>query len=338
LNAALALGDDVEVSKMSQSDTNILHVVDAKKVMFRSTQIIEQTEFLVNAFLHQTLVGRYISVGASISVTIYGKPYTFICSETDPKPVAAKPGQVFRIAPQTRVSWIKAKQDDSKVEINDTASYQSVGGLRDQIKLLKELIELPLTNPDLFRQYGIRPPRGVLLYGPPGTGKTLLASAVAASTGAKCFQLSASDVVSKFYGESESRLREMFEQARQHAPSIIFIDELDAIAPKRDASDSEVTKRVVGSLLALMDGIDSKPSAGGLGDRVVVLAATNRPNSLDPALRRPGRFDREIEIPIPNEKARKEILDVYIKKMPRSLFSRCSFRLCSNFFDCRLTC
>lgn len=309
LNASISLGDEVEIVKLVGKDSPQQLVIDIKKAIFQASQPIDQSEFLVNAFLHQTLVGRVISVGSSVSVSLYGKPYTFTCSQTEP-PTSAQ--NLVRIGPYTRTSWAPS----AKISATSASQfYQAVGGLEEQIKLLKELIELPLTNPDLFKRYGIKPPRGVLLYGPPGTGKTLLASAVAQSTGAKCFQLSAADVVSKYYGESESRLREIFEQARQQNPAIIFIDELDAIAPKRDSSDSEVTKRVVGSLLTLMDGIDSKSAAG---DRVVVLAATNRPNALDPALRRPGRFDREIEVPIPNEKARKGIFDVYLRNIPRT--------------------
>lgn len=322
LNGLFALGDEVEVIKLISQDPTSPKIVDAKRLTFRSTHQIDQTEFLVQLFLQQTLLGRYASVGSTIPVTMYGKTHNFILIESEPH---TERKQLLRVTSHTKIIWSKQKISDSSkepLESSVDSSYDDVGGLAEQIRLLKELIELPLSQPKLFKDYGIRPPRGVLLYGPPGTGKTLLASAVARATGSRCFHLGATDVVSKFYGDSESKLRDVFEQARQQAPSIIFIDELDAIAPKRDSSDSEVTKRVVGALLALMDGIDSKPSGSSNSpnsansDRVVVLAATNRPNSLDPALRRPGRFDREIEVPIPNERSRKEILQVYLKKMP----------------------
>jgi transitional endoplasmic reticulum ATPase len=188
-------------------------------------------------------------------------------------------------------------------------SYEDIGGLTEEIRKVREMIELPLRYPELFERLGVEAPKGVLLHGPPGTGKTLLAKAVASETNANFTSISGPEIMSKFYGESEGRLREIFEQAQQNAPSIIFIDELDSIAPKREEVTGEVEKRVVSQMLALMDGLQSR-------GKVVVIGATNRPNALDPALRRPGRFDREIEIGVPNKDGRLQILQIHTRGMP----------------------
>ncbi|HRU81808.1 MAG TPA: CDC48 family AAA ATPase, partial [Candidatus Methanomethylicus sp.] len=188
-------------------------------------------------------------------------------------------------------------------------TYEDVGGLRDAIEKVREMVELPLKHPELFKRLGIDPPKGVLLYGPPGCGKTLLAKAVANETEAYFIAINGPEIMSKFYGESEQKLREFFDEAKQHAPAIIFIDELDAIAPKREEVTGEVEKRVVAQLLALLDGLEAR------GD-VIVIGATNRQNALDPALRRPGRFDREIEIGIPDTMGRHEILQIHTRNMP----------------------
>ncbi|MEM1798808.1 MAG: CDC48 family AAA ATPase, partial [Candidatus Jordarchaeales archaeon] len=188
-------------------------------------------------------------------------------------------------------------------------TYEDIGGLKEEIRKIREMVELPLRFPEIFQRLGIEPPKGVLLYGPPGTGKTLLAKAVANETDAHFISISGPEIMSKFYGESEERLREIFEEAKKNAPSIIFIDEIDSIAPKREEVTGEVEKRVVAQLLALMDGLESR-------GQVVVIGATNRPNAIDPALRRPGRFDREIEIKIPNKDARLEILQIHTRGMP----------------------
>jgi transitional endoplasmic reticulum ATPase len=188
-------------------------------------------------------------------------------------------------------------------------SYEDIGGLNDEIKKVREMIELPLRYPELFERLGVEAPKGVLLHGPPGTGKTLLAKAVASETNANFASISGPEIMSKFYGESEGRLREIFDEAQQNAPSIIFIDELDSIAPKREEVTGEVEKRVVSQMLAVMDGLQSR-------GKVVVIGATNRPNALDPALRRPGRFDREIEIGVPNKEGRLQILQIHTRGMP----------------------
>ncbi|MEM5812420.1 MAG: CDC48 family AAA ATPase, partial [Candidatus Aenigmatarchaeota archaeon] len=182
-------------------------------------------------------------------------------------------------------------------------------GLGDAINKIREMVELPMRHPELFTKLGIEPPKGVLLYGPPGTGKTLLAKAVANESGANFYSIAGPEVMSKWYGESEANLRKIFEEAEKNAPSIIFIDEIDAIAPKREEVTGEVERRVVSQILTLMDGLKSR-------GKVIVIAATNRPNAIDPALRRPGRFDREIEIGVPDQKGRKEILQIHTRNMP----------------------
>ena len=186
-----------------------------------------------------------------------------------------------------------------------------MGGLRKQMALIREMVELPLRHPILFKQLGIKPPRGVLLYGPPGSGKTLIARAVANETGAYFFLINGPEIMSKMSGESESNLRKAFEDAEKNAPAIIFIDEVDSIAPKRDKAQGEVSKRIVSQLLTLMDGLKGR-------GQVIVIAATNRPNSIDPALRRFGRFDKEIDVGVPDEVGRMEILRIHTRNMKLS--------------------
>ncbi|KAJ2708604.1 AAA+-type ATPase, partial [Coemansia sp. D1744] len=208
--------------------------------------------------------------------------------------------------------------DDVSYSVNTQrhVDYDSIGGLEREIGEVRRLVEAALNEPELFLDYGLQPPRGVLLYGPPGTGKTLIARAVAQASGAEVHVINGAEVMSKYYGESEARLREIFTQARQHSPSIVFIDEIDALCPKRGDSESEAGKRVVATLLTLMDGAGEHS-----GDRVVVLGATNRPGAIDAALRRPGRFDREIEIPIPSQIGRRHILEKKLVVMPNTLTS-----------------
>ncbi|KAJ2233330.1 AAA+-type ATPase, partial [Coemansia sp. RSA 455] len=196
------------------------------------------------------------------------------------------------------------------------AGYDSIGGLDKEISEVRRLIEASLREPHLFAEYGLQPPRGVLLFGPPGTGKTLIARAVAAESQAHVHIINGAEIVNKFYGETEAKLRDIFDSARRQSPSVIFIDEVDALCPKRDDSDGEAEKRIVATLLTLMDGIADRSN-----DRVVVIGATNRPNAIDPALRRPGRFDREVEVPIPSPSARLQILRKKLAGTPNSLTS-----------------
>jgi transitional endoplasmic reticulum ATPase len=237
-----------------------------------------------------------------IPVMFFGNLFTFAVLQT-------KPQGVVKITPRTRLI-IHSKAMQEKV-LKTTVTYEDIGGLHEQIQRIREMIELPLRYPELFQKLGIEPPKGVLLYGPPGCGKTLLAKAVATEAEANFILVNGPEIMNKYYGESEARLREIFRKAEENAPSIIFIDEIDAIAPKRSEVTGEVEKRVVAQLLALMDGLESR-------GQVIVIGATNRPNALDPALRRPGRFDREIEIGIPDRNARREILQIHTRGMPLS--------------------
>ena len=225
----------------------------------------------------------------------------FIVTSTDPQ-------GIVRITENTKIEVLEKMPETLERRI-PAVTYEDIGGLKDVIAKVREMIELPLRHPELFERLGIEPPKGVLLYGPPGTGKTLLAKAVANESGAYFISISGPEIMSKFYGESEANLRKVFEEAEKNAPSIIFIDEIDAIAPKREEVSGEVERRVVSQLLTLMDGLKSR-------GKVIVIGATNRPNALDPALRRPGRFDREIEVPVPDRNGRVEILKIHTRNMP----------------------
>jgi transitional endoplasmic reticulum ATPase len=238
-------------------------------------------------------------------------------------PFMRSPGQAIPlIAVETDPEGVALVTEDTDVELREEPisgfektgggiTYEDIGGLQNEIQRVREMVELPMKHPQIFRKLGIEPPQGVLLHGPPGTGKTLLAKAVANETSASFFSIAGPEIISKYYGESEQQLREIFEDASEESPAIIFIDELDSIAPKREAVTGEVERRVVAQLLTMMDGLESR-------GQVIVIAATNRVDSVDPALRRPGRFDREIEIGVPDETGRKEILQVHTRGMPLS--------------------
>jgi transitional endoplasmic reticulum ATPase len=221
--------------------------------------------------------------------------------------VSTDPEGIIIVGDQTEVNIIEEAPKD--LRMMPRVTYEDIGGLSEEIKRVREMIELPMKHPELFQRLGIDPPKGVLLHGPPGTGKTLLAKAVANESGVNFVSIAGPEIMSKFYGESEQRIREIFQQAEKDAPSIIFIDELDSIAVKREEVTGEVERRVVAQLLALMDGLKSR-------GKVIVIGATNRPNALDPALRRPGRFDREIEIGVPDRNGRYEVLLVHTRGMP----------------------
>ena len=226
--------------------------------------------------------------------------------------VSTNPKDIVIVGPNTEVQLHETPVDVSKIEgvgnLVDV-SYEDIGGLKDEVKKVREMIEIPLKRPELFEKLGIAPPKGVLMHGPPGTGKTLLAKAVASESDAHFIAINGPEIMSKYVGGSEENLREYFEEAEENSPSIIFIDELDAIAPKREETNGEVERRTVAQLLTLMDGLKSR-------GQVVVIGATNRPDSLDPALRRPGRFDREIEIGVPDSEERKEVLEIHTRNMP----------------------
>jgi transitional endoplasmic reticulum ATPase len=271
----------------------------AKEVHLIPLEELEYSGF--KNFLGNMLNGRVISRLDTIPINLVGKRIDFLVNFVNPgsSPLLVKHTTKFSIG------TFKKSNSNALARIN----YEEIGGIKDSILKIREMIELPIRHPELFEKLGIDAPKGVLLYGPPGTGKTLLAKAVANETNTSFFSISGPEIMSKFYGESEKRLRDTFEQAQEKSPSILFIDELDSIAPNREDVSGEVERRVVSQLLTLMDGINSR-------GKIIIIAASNRPNAIDPALRRPGRFDREIEIGIPDDDGRLEILNIHTKGMP----------------------
>jgi transitional endoplasmic reticulum ATPase len=253
-------------------------------------------------YLLGLLEGQLVTKGDTIPLSIMGQRIDLVIVSTVPL------GAVI-VTTSTRITVTEEVAEVAKEAAVPTVTYEDVGGLKEVVPKVREMIDLPLRHPELFKRLGVEAPKGVLLYGPPGTGKTLLAKAIANETSANFYSISGPEVMSKFYGESEARLREIFKEAEQNAPSIIFIDELDSIAPKREEVTGEVERRVVAQLLSLMDGLSSR-------GKVVVIGATNRPNAIDPALRRTGRFDREIELRVPDRDGRLEILQIHTRGMP----------------------
>ena len=274
----------------------------AKKVTIQPTQPIR----LVGGeqYLGRILRGRPVTEGQHIRVSILGNPLTFAIARVVPKGIA-----IVTDSTEIELKETPYEPEKGQREAVTDVHYEDIGGLDRELQLVREMIELPLRHPELFERLGIEPPKGVLLYGPPGTGETLIAKAVANEVDAHFVTLSGPEIMSKYYGESEERLREVFEEAQENAPSIIFIDEIDSIAPKREEVKGEVERRVVAQLLALMDGLKTR-------GQVVVIAATNLPEIIDPALRRGGRFDREIEIGIPDTKGRQQIFQIHTRGMP----------------------
>jgi transitional endoplasmic reticulum ATPase len=252
-------------------------------------------------FVKNRLMERTFVEGDSTLVMMLGHAIPFTVTKT-------RPHGIIRITYETSLQILNEPVSETKGAVPRT-TYEDIGGLHEEIQRIREMVELPLRHPEIFQRLGIEPPKGVLLHGPPGCGKTLLARAVANESEANFFSINGPEIMSKFYGESEARLREIFQQAQQNSPSIIFIDELDAIAPKREEVTGEVERRVVAQLLALMDGLSGRGN-------VIVIGATNRPGALDPALRRPGRFDREVEIGVPDKQGRYEILQIHTRGMP----------------------
>ncbi|MFH1835125.1 MAG: CDC48 family AAA ATPase [Methanobacteriota archaeon] len=292
-NSASSLGDKITVKKAEATDAKTVSIAPTRH------EISFGGDFS-NYVKQKILMGRPLIQGDNFIITVLGQSISFTVSQTKPKGVV----QV------NEYTTIDIKSTPQKVVTGAPAvRYEDIGGLKDEIARVRELIELPMKHPELFEKLGIQPPKGVLLYGPPGTGKTLLAKAVASETNAHFIPVAGPEIMDKFYGESERRLREIFEEAQQNAPSIIFIDEIDSIAPKREETKGEVERRVVAQLLSLMDGLIARGN-------VIVIAATNREDSIDPALRRPGRFDREIELGVPDKNGRKEVLQIYTRGMP----------------------
>lgn len=290
-NIGAGIGDKISLK--------IVEVVSAEQIVLSPTEKIT-AEGLQDYMIYNYL-NHVFTTGDSISLnTQMGGRVQFIVTSTKPsKPVLVTENTVFKLGTMT-------KAIDSSVP---RITYDELGGLKNEVQKIREMVELPMRHPELFDKIGVEAPKGVLLYGPPGTGKTLLAKAVAGETNAHFTSISGPEIMGKHYGESEERIREIFTQAEENAPSIIFIDEIDSIAPKRDEVSGELEKRIVSQLLTLMDGMKSR-------GKVVVIAATNRPDSIDSALRRPGRFDREIEIGIPDDEGRFDILSIHTRGMP----------------------
>jgi transitional endoplasmic reticulum ATPase len=291
-NISVGIDDKVAISKVN-------NVKKAEQVILSPTE--ELNIVGLEEHLPELLEGRVVAKGDTIPLNIMGRKIGFVITSTTPLDAASL------IDSQTE--FIIGAVPKASAKGVPRVTYEDIGGLKNEVQKVREMIELPLRHPEIFERIGIEAPKGVLLYGPPGTGKTLLAKAVANETNANFYSIGGPEIMSKFYGESEERLRETFKQAQENAPSIIFIDEIDSIAPKREEVSGDVEKRVVSQLLTLMDGIGSR-------GKLVVIGATNRPDALDPALRRPGRFDREIEIGIPDQEGRFDILQIHTRGMP----------------------
>ncbi|MCU0631998.1 MAG: CDC48 family AAA ATPase [Methanolinea sp.] len=293
-NAGTGVDERVRVRKVE--------VGYAKKVVINPTQPIRLLQG--EQYLSRLLRGRAVMEGQTVRVDVIGNPLTLVITKVSPKGVAI-------VTEDTQIELKETPYEPEEKKKGETADvhYEDIGGLSRELEMVREMIELPLRHPELFERLGIEPPKGVLLYGPPGTGKTLIAKAVANEVDAHFISISGPEIMSKYYGESEGKLREVFDEAQENAPAIIFIDEIDSIAPKREDTKGEVERRVVAQLLSLMDGLKSR-------GQVVVIAATNLPDAIDPALRRGGRFDREIEIGIPDRKGRMEIFQVHSRGVP----------------------
>ena len=292
-------------------DVGINDSVEIKKVQSKSAEkvTLAPTEPLrivgAEGYLQEYLLGGLLSTGDIFPLTIMGQRVDLVVISTKPSgPVLMEDSTEVTVSEESEKAVQVAKGDGAP-----SISYEDIGGIKNEVSRLREMIELPLRHPELFKRLGVEAPKGVLLHGPPGTGKTLVAKAVAHETNANFYTIGGPEIISKFYGESEERLREIFKKAEENAPAIIFIDEIDSIAPKREEVSGEVERRVVAQLLSLMDGMSSR-------GKVVVIGATNRINAIDPALRRPGRFDREIEIGVPDKEGRLEILQIHTRGMP----------------------
>ena len=299
-NAGVSLGDRVTVSKVDAKVCTklVLSPVMANKQKVKFGPGIE-------GFARRGLNKRPVVAGDRIFIpgmTLFAEALPFAVLQTTPK-------GIVQVNSDTDIVIKDEAIDDEDVGQSQGITYEDIGGIGSQLLKVREMIELPLKHPELFRRLGIDPPKGVLLHGPPGTGKTMIAKAVATETNAHFTSINGPEIISKYYGESEKQLREIFDEAANNAPAIVFVDEIDSICPKREDVSGEVERRVVAQMLTLMDGMQGR-------DNVIVIGATNRRDAMDPALRRPGRFDREIEIGVPDREGRKEILDVHTRQMP----------------------
>ncbi|MBI5223032.1 CDC48 family AAA ATPase [Candidatus Micrarchaeota archaeon] len=290
-NVGVGLGEKVRVESASVSVAKRLILAPQESVRYSVG---------FDQYVKKRLVGKPVLKGNLLPVGIFGTAVPLVVVQSFPQ------GPVMI----TEETDVKIKKEPIKEITNiPNVTYDDVGGLRVALQKVREMIELPLRHPEIFERLGIDPPKGILLYGPPGTGKTLLAKAVANESDANFYYIGGPEIISKYVGESEERLRKLFAEAQENSPSIIFVDEIDAIAPKREEVTGEVEKRMVSQLLTIMDGLKAR-------GEVIVIGATNRPDSIDPALRRPGRFDREIEIGVPDKRDRQEILNIHVRNMP----------------------
>jgi len=292
-NAGVALGDKISIKKAE--------VKEAKKLVLAPTQPMKYSPGF-DQFVKRKLIGRPLTRGNLVIVGTLGTSFPLVAIVVQPAAGIAVVGEGTEL--QLKEEAVKEGAAQAQ-----GISYEDIGGLKEPIQKLREMVELPMRHPELFERLGIEAPKGVLIYGPPGTGKTLLAKAVASESDANFIHIGGPELVSKFVGESEEKMRQIFKDAEDNAPTIIFMDEIDAIAPKREEVTGEVERRMVSQLLTLLDGMKAR-------GQVIVIGATNRPNSIDPALRRPGRFDREIEIGVPDKQGRKDILQIHTRSMP----------------------
>ncbi len=298
-NAGVSIGDKVVINKAEMEPATSVTI----------SPLISETHRIrfgpgIENFVKRGLLKRPLTKGDTIivpGIALMGGSLPFVVASTKPK-------GIIEITEDTQMLVKEEAVKEGEIELS-AITYEDIGGLKEELQRVRETIELPLKHPELFDRLGIDPPKGVLLYGPPGTGKTLIAKAVANEAGANFYSIQGPEIMSKYYGESEERLRQKFEEAEKNPPSVVFIDELDSIAPKREEVSGEVERRVVAQLLTLMDGLKTRGN-------LIVIAATNREDAVDPALRRPGRFDREIYIGVPDRKGRKEILQIHTRGMP----------------------
>jgi transitional endoplasmic reticulum ATPase len=289
-NSGIAIGDTIFIRKIK--------AVPAEKAIVAPLEAIPPID---ERYLADALESVPIIKGDNVMVPYFGGRLTF-------QVIGVTPANADAVLVTQKTIFHIAEKGEALRGVPQV-TYEDIGGLREEIQKVREMIELPLRHPEIFEKLGIEAPKGVLLHGPPGTGKTLLAKAVANESNSHFISISGPEIMSKFYGESEARLREIFKEAKEKAPSIMFVDEIDSIAPKREEVTGEVERRVVSQLLSLMDGLEAR-------GKVIVMAATNRPNAIDQALRRPGRFDREIEIKVPDKRGRLEILQIHTHHMP----------------------
>ncbi|MCJ7816532.1 MAG: AAA family ATPase, partial [Candidatus Aenigmarchaeota archaeon] len=317
-NAGIGVGENIKVVKANVKEAKRIVLAPAQKgIILQMSPDLLKKNLIMRPLMKKDLVAPF-----PVATRRRGGPFDDffggmnieeiffapIPGETKLVVVSTNPEGMVHVTEETEVE-LKPEAVDIEEKAIPTMTYEDIGGLGESINKIREMVELPMRHPELFTKLGIEPPKGVLLYGPPGSGKTLLARAVANESGVNFFSIAGPEIMSKWYGQSEENLRKIFEEAEKNAPSIIFIDEIDAIAPKREEVTGEVERRVVSQILTLMDGLKSR-------GKVIVIAATNRQNALDPALRRPGRFDREVEIGVPDQKGRKEILQIHTRNMP----------------------